>query len=100
MSKRYKIINKKRFFTFTTLSLLILIALITLIVRYPISHSQKQINYNEYRVGKGDTLWKISSYYSNDNIDIRQFIYELKKINEMETSAIYEGDIIKIPVNK
>ena len=41
---------------------------------------QEQIHFNEYRVGKGDTLWNISNYYSDENIDIRKFIYEIKKI--------------------
>lgn len=99
MTKRYVVTNKKRFFTFITLSLLILIALATLIVSSHKSHSQEEIYFNEYRVGEGDTLWKISNYYSDGNIDIRQFIYEIKRLNDMETSAIYEGDIIKIPIN-
>lgn len=99
MTKRYVIINKRRFFTFITLTLLVLIAILTLIVSSHRSNGQEQIYFNEYRVGKGDTLWNISNYYSDDNIDIRQFIHEIKKINDMETSAIYEGDIIKIPIN-
>lgn len=100
MSKKYVIINKRRFFTFITISLLILIAITTLIVTSHKSHSQEEIYFNEYKVGEGDTLWRISKYYSDGNIDIRQFIYEIKKLNDMETSAIYEGDIIKIPTNK
>lgn len=99
MKRKYVIVNKKRFYTFIILSLLLLMVLFTFIVSTTKSHSQNEQIYNEYRVGKGDTLWKISKYYSDDNKDIRQFIYEIQKINQMETSAIYEGDIIKIPVN-
>ena len=97
MSKRYVIINKRRFFTFITVTLLILIVLVTLVTTSNISHSQEEINYNEYRVGKGDTLWKISDYYSYGSMDIREFIYKIRELNDMKTSAIYEGDIIKIP---
>lgn len=100
MTRRYVIINKRRFFTFITLMLLIFIGLATLIVASHKAHSQEEIYFNEYRVGEGDTLWKISNYFSDENIDIRQFIYEIKKLNDMETSAIYEGDIIKIPTNQ
>lgn len=97
MTRRYVIVNRKRFFSFLTLSLLILMVLVTFIVSTHGASGQEEIYYNEYRVGKGDTLWKISNYYSDANVDIRQFIHEIKKINDMKTSAIYEGDIIKIP---
>ena len=99
MNRKYVIINKRRFFTFITISLLLIIILITSIVFLSKAHSQGQISYQEYRVGEGDTLWRISNYYSeNSNIDKRQFIYEIKKLNGMKTSAIYENEIIKIPV--
>lgn len=98
MSKRYMIINKKRFFTFITISLLLLIILITMIVSFSNAYSVEQDAYIEYRVGKGDSLWKISDYYSPGQMDIRQFIYEVQKLNDMETGAIYENDIIKIPL--
>ena len=98
MSKRYVIINKKRFFTFITISILLLIILITMIVSFSNAHSMQEDAYIEYRVGEGDNLWKISDYYSPGQMDIRQFIYEIQKLNDMKTGAIYENDIIKIPL--
>lgn len=95
MSRKYIIVNKKRFFTFITLLVFILIGLVTLLVSSQVSHSQEEIHYNEYRVGQGDTLWKISEHYLDQDIDIRQFIHKIRQLNDMKTSAIYEGDIIK-----
>ena len=37
---------------------------------------------------KGDTLWSIAEKYSK-NTDIRQYIYDLKKLNDMEQSSLY-----------
>ena len=49
-----------------------------------------------YIVCKGDTLWTIAKEYKADDKDIRQYIYEIKKINNMTNSNIYEGQILRI----
>mgnify|MGYP000903197256 CR=1 FL=1 len=49
-------------------------------------------------IEKGDTLWSVAKvYYPKYEGDIRQLIYEIKKINDMETSAIYDGQILYLP---
>lgn len=57
-------------------------------------------DYNEVRVEKGDTLWMIALEYMPEKYDVRDMIYEIKKINEMDLSNIYAGDIIKVPILK
>ena len=49
-----------------------------------------------YIVCKGDTLWTIAKEYKADDKDIRQYIYEIKKIYNMTNSNIYEGQILRI----
>ena len=49
-----------------------------------------------YIVCKGDTLWTIAKDYKADDKDIRQYIYEIKKLNNMTNSNIYEGQTLKI----
>lgn len=51
---------------------------------------------SEYVVCKGDTLWKIAEKYKLENQDPREYIYEVKKLNNMTSASIYEGQIIKI----
>jgi LysM repeat protein len=46
-------------------------------------------------VSKGDTLWSIASEL---NGNIRENIYEIKKINNLKTSYIYEGQELQLPI--
>ena len=42
----------------------------------------------EYAVCKGDTLWKIAEKYKLENQDPREYIYEVKKLNNMTSASI------------
>lgn len=55
-------------------------------------------SYTDYYVKNGDTLWNISLEKMPIDYDVRRMVYDIKSLNNMETSYIYEGDIIKIPV--
>lgn len=98
MKKKYKIVNKRRFYLFIT-SLFVVIAMIifSLVSNNKVHSSIYEVNYTEVRVVEGDTLWNIALAYLPENTDIRKVIYDIKRFNNMSTSYIYPGDIIKIP---
>jgi LysM repeat protein len=48
-----------------------------------------------YKVKKGDNLWVIGAKLNHQNIS--KFIFEVKKINNLEESVIYVDQVIKIP---
>ena len=48
-----------------------------------------------YKVQKGDSLWDIALMY--DSNDIENFLFEAKKLNNLQNSAIYEDQILIIP---
>ena len=48
-----------------------------------------------YQVQKGDSLWDIALNY--DSNDIENFLFEAKKLNNLQNSAIYEDQILIIP---
>ena len=50
-----------------------------------------------HAVNYGDTLWSIAAEYKDENESTGDFIYEIKKINEMKTSEIYVGQLLIIP---
>ena len=48
-----------------------------------------------YQVQKGDSLWDIALKY--DSNDIENFLYEAKKLNNLNNSTIFEDQILIIP---
>ncbi len=86
-----RIANKYKFIR----SMSILVFLIVAIFNVSIAKSN-EVETITYTVNKGDTLWTIVQEYKASNKDTRQYIYELKRVNNMTTSNIYEGQELKI----
>ena len=55
-------------------------------------------DYLEFAVQPGDTLWKIARMHLPDGMDIREFIFEIKKANDISTSIIHPGDVLLLPL--
>lgn len=54
----------------------------------------------EYYVEPGDTLWGIARQYCPDDMDIREYIYEVEEYNNMPTSGLRAGQTIDVLVDK
>ena len=48
-----------------------------------------------YQVQKGDSLWDIALMYESK--DIENFLFDAKKLNNLENSEIFEDQILIIP---
>jgi LysM repeat protein len=49
-------------------------------------------------VSKGDTLWFIAKNHNYIKTDIREVIYYIEKINNLENKYIHPGQVLAIPV--
>lgn len=100
-NRRYVIVNSTRFFVFITFMLVFIALLLSLVFNLSKVHSSAYMqNYRIYDVVEGDSLWEISLKTMPDGFDVRRMVYEIKELNDMETSYIYEGESIKIPIVK
>ncbi|HEY5584499.1 MAG TPA: LysM peptidoglycan-binding domain-containing protein [Ruminiclostridium sp.] len=94
MSKNKYVLKKKiKVFRF-----LFIISLITFTLIYTASVSgYKTPQYQSIAVHSGDTLWAIAEKYGN-NSDIREYIHNIKKINNLDSSLLNENTAILIPI--
>ncbi len=95
--KKYKIVNKFRFFFGITTLILIAAALILLIFKYTLSKgNQEKPLYSNYTVKYSQTVWDIAEE-TNYRGDIRELVDEIIRVNQLEDSTIYPGQLIAIP---
>ena len=68
-------------------------------VKKPINEQYQYQNTSivEYKIQKGDTLWGISHKFTNKNH--QEFIYLIKKMNNLDNSLLIEDQILILPVN-
>ena len=51
-------------------------------------------------MSKGQTLWGIAKNFRKEHEDIRQVVYEIEQLNELENATIYEGQTLKIKIEE
>lgn len=89
---KLKLKNKFRFLT----SLFVLSLILTLFIGSIVSLGEKPLILKDIFVQPGDTLWSIASD-ENIKMDIRDYIYEIKILNDLKDSTIYPGMVLKLP---
>lgn len=101
MKKKYKIVNKTRFYLFIiSLFAIISVVIISLFATSKAHSSIYQVDYKEIEIVKGDTLWNIALNNLPANTDVRKMVYELTEFNNLKNGLIYPGDKIKVPIAK
>lgn len=90
-----RIINKRKFIK-STLTLIIIVISIIILVNTIINKTEYTEKYKTIYISEDETLWSIAEEYKKPNQDIREYIYEIKKLNNMESATIYEGQELTI----
>ena len=96
-NKRRKNVTKRRVIRKIVM---IAICLITIAFLSQASFAEKQVEVKEITVNESDTLWNIASKIceENDNLNIQNVIIEIKKLNNLNASDIYVGQLLFIPI--
>lgn len=92
MKKKYRLGNKKRFFSF----LFVLFIAIMLAGSVVAAAGNERAECRTVTVRPGDTLWDIAQENAG-NKDIRKYVYNLKKANQLEDATIYAGQKLYLP---
>jgi len=89
--KKLRIINPYRLAAF--------IAILALVVVLSIAFAQADREYTTKTiyVESGDTLWQLSQQYNNTNMDIREYIDLVCKLNKISPN-IRPGQTIEFPI--
>lgn len=85
-----KIVNKKRFISVVTILTIVVITL------FSKCSATKKVEAEEITVSAGDTLWSIACEYKKSGQDVREYLYNLRELNELNDCIIYPGQVIKI----
>lgn len=48
-------------------------------------------------VEEGDTLWALAERHLPERIDIRTYIQQIKKHNQLDGSLVYPGQLLELP---
>lgn len=85
---------------FTVILLIVLVIASILALNYAFQPTMDRIAWAEttYRVGAGDSLWTIASNYCPDGVDLREWIEEVRALNDLHDSVIHPGQTLTVLV--
>ncbi len=94
MNRRYILKNRRRFYMFV---IVLTVLMSCVFLAATVNGADTNKTFTNIKVEKGDTLWDLAKEY-NGGGDIRSYIHEIQKVNNLSDSDIFEGDILKMPV--
>jgi cell division protein YceG involved in septum cleavage len=98
--------NKKKkknsilFKVLTAAAAVLLLSLIFIAIFSLIGSGENSSNFIKHEIEAGESLWSIAAhYYESNNVDLRKMIYQIKKINNIDSAVITPGEELIIPLN-
>ena len=95
MKKRLVIKSKVRFCTFICILTLLSTCLFGIVAANAGNVSNDELK--TIHVQAGDTLWDIAEEHVPTGMDIREYIYDICKINEISADQLYTGMAVVLP---
>ena len=98
MNRSYKVVNKFRFTIFVVLTIVILTTVANFALGFNTAASLTRTDYVDIQVVSGDTLWSIAENYMPRDMDTREAVYKLCKVNDISADDLYTGMTIQVPI--
>ena len=53
--------------------------------------------FTTHTVVSGDTLWDIAAQHAPEGADLRDVVFDVKRVNGLDSSTIQPGQVIRVP---
>jgi nucleoid-associated protein YgaU len=96
--KRYRVKSKARFMTFITALIVAAVILSGFALSGGGVSGAEKPSYEVVTIKSGDTLWAIAREHKPADKSTRQYIADIRTINDIAPGNIYPGQVIEVPV--
>lgn len=84
-------------------TMLVISLVFAILAATPLAISRAFVNttttYETVYVKPGDTVWQIAANYATPKDDVREIMFEIRRINKLDSNAsVYPGQNLKVPV--
>ena len=97
--KRLVIKNRARFTVFMILAIVVFYMLAFATINPSKTNADISHKTELVYVAPGDTLWEIANTYCDEDTDVREFIYKIKKLNNLKNSNLIVGQSFEVPID-
>ena len=95
--KKYRVANKTRFTAFVAITVVALAFIITSALGWNTASGASTQQYVQIEVQPGDTLWALAQEYGPSDMDVRNVICEICRLNGITAADLKAGQYITIP---
>ena len=95
--KKYRVANKARFTVFVAIAIVALAFVISTALGFNTASGASTQQYIQVEVKAGDTLWALAQEYGPSDMDVRNVIYEICRLNGITAADLMAGQYITIP---
>ncbi len=95
----YKIVNPIRFFIFILLTVVITVFAVYSLFNYSKAEAASVDTYVQVSVDENGNLWNIAERYNTEDRDIRDYIQEIRQVNDIDEDDLQPGDVLFIPIH-
>ena len=95
--RKYRIANKGRFTAFLAVMIIAAAFLLVPALGFNTASGASTQQYVQVRVEAGDTLWTLAQEYGPSDMDVRNVIFEICRLNGITAADLQAGQYITIP---